>query len=47
MALLFASIADAVSVIRTEGITGNELLVAVPSLMAVFGLILAIGFIYC
>jgi len=35
-----------VSVIRTEGITGNELLVAVPGLEAVLGLILAVGFIF-
>ena len=46
LGLLYAPIVDVVSVIRTEGITGNELLVAVPGLEAVFGLILAVGFIF-
>jgi hypothetical protein len=46
LVLLFAPIVGVVSVISTEGLRGNELLVAVPSLEAVFGLILAVGFIF-
>ncbi len=46
LALLFAPIVDAALAVRTGGITGNELLVVVPSSVAAFGLILAVGFIF-
>jgi len=46
LALLFAPIVTVVSVLITEGVRGNELLVAVPTLVAVFGLIMAVGFIF-
>ena len=46
LGLLWAPIVDAVAVITTEGVRGNELLVAVLGVVAVFGLILAVGFFF-
>ena len=46
LGVLFAPIVDAVSVITTEELRGNELIVAVLWGEAVFGLILAIGFFF-
>jgi hypothetical protein len=46
LGLLWAPIVDAVSFITTEGVRGNELLVAVLGVVAVFGLILAVGFFF-
>jgi uncharacterized protein YneF (UPF0154 family) len=46
LALVFAPMLDVVSVIRTEGLRGNELLVTVLCGVAVFGLTLATGFFF-
>jgi hypothetical protein len=46
LGLLWAPIVDAVAVITTEGVRGNELLVAVLGVVAGFGLILAVGFFF-
>jgi hypothetical protein len=46
LGVLFAPIVDAASVITVDGVSGNELLVALLSVVAVFGLTLAVGLFF-